>query len=113
MYYGKEVRIFLKDEAKASFIELRKRKDKEAQSILNSLARIKEILRENPQFGDPIPKRLIPEEFTRKGIKNLYRIELSNYWRMIYTIEGTEVEILLFILNIQDHKEYNKLFGYD
>jgi len=112
MYYGKEVRIMLKDQAKESFIELRKRNDKEAKSILNSLARIKEILRENPQFGDPIQKKLIPEEFARKGITNLYRVELSNYWRMIYTIEGSNVEILLFVLTITDHKDYNRLFGY-
>ena len=46
------------------------------------------------------------------GIKNLYRIELSNYWRMLYTIEGTKIEILVFVLKIVDHKKYNKLFGY-
>ncbi len=45
-------------------------------------------------------------------IQNLYRLELSNYWRMLYTIEGSRVEIFLFVLNIVDHKDYNKLFGY-
>ncbi|PIN87092.1 hypothetical protein COV19_01185 [Candidatus Woesearchaeota archaeon CG10_big_fil_rev_8_21_14_0_10_44_13] len=113
MFFGKEVRILLKDKAKESYLELKKRKDGEAKSILNSIERIKTILKDNPQYGDPIPKRLIPKEFIKQGIQNLYRVELSNYWRMIYTIEGNKIEIFLFVLNIVDHKEYNKLFGYN
>jgi len=112
MYLGKEVRIVLKGKAKESYLELKKRTDKESKSILKSIGRIKEILKDNPQYGDPLAKRLIPKEHRDQGIKNLYRVELSNYWRMIYTIEGNEVEIFLFILNIQNHKEYDKLFGY-
>jgi hypothetical protein len=94
------------------YLELKKRNDKEAQSILNSIERMTDILKENPQYGNPIPKRLIPDELTKQGIQNLYRVELSNYWRMLYTIEGNKVEIFLFVLKIVDHKEYNKLFGY-
>lgn len=112
MYFGKEVRIFLKGQAEESYLLLKQRKDKEATSILNSFERIKGILKQNPQYGDPIPKRLIPKSLIELGIKNLYRTELSNYWRMLYTIEGTKVEIFLFVLNIVDHKDYNKLFGY-
>ena len=114
MYLGKEVRIFLREQAKESFLILKARqeKDKEARSIFNSVERIIEILKQNPQYGDPIPKRLIPKSLIKLGIKNLYRVELSNYWRMLYTIEGNEVEIFLFVLNIVDHKDYNKLFGY-
>ncbi len=73
---------------------------------------MKEILKENPQFGDPIAKKIIPKSLRDIGIQNLYRVELSNYWRLIYTIEGNKIEIFLFVLNIVDHKDYNKLFGY-
>jgi len=112
MFFGKEIRIFLKGQAKENYIALKKRNDKESRSILNSIEKIKEILKENPQYGDPIPKRLIPDELAKQGIQNLYRVELSNYWRMLYTLEGNKIEIFLFILKIVDHKEYNKLFGY-
>ncbi|MBT4805241.1 hypothetical protein HON71_03650 [Candidatus Woesearchaeota archaeon] len=112
MFLGKEVRVLLKGQAKESFLELKKRTDKEAQSLINSIQRVKNILKDNPQFGDPIAKRLIPGKFKAMGIKNLYRAELSNYWRMLYTIEGTRVEIFLFVLSIVDHKQYDKLFGY-
>jgi len=112
MLHGREVRIFLKGQAKESYSELKKRDDKDAKTILNSIERIKGILRDNPQFGEPIKKRLIPTSLTDIGIHNLYKAKLSNFWRILYTIEGNDVEILLFILNIFDHKEYNKLFGF-
>jgi hypothetical protein len=109
---GKEVRVLLKGQAKESFLELKKRKDKEAQTLLRSIQRAKDILKENPQFGDPIKKDLIPISFKKQGIKRLYGLKLSNFWRMLYTIEGTRVEIFLFVLSITDHKGYNKLFRY-
>ena len=112
MYFGKEVRIILKWQGKEAYLKLKKRGDKEAKSILSSFNRVKDILKENPQYGDPIAKDLIPKNFRKLGIQNLYRVELSNYWRALYTIEGTRVEIFLFVLSIVDHKEYNKLFGY-
>jgi len=110
--FNKEVRILLKDQAKESYIELKKRNDKESRILLNSIERIFNILKQNPQYGNPIKKGLIPKSILILGIKNLYRIELSNYWRMLYTIEGNKIEILIFVLKIVDHKEYNRLFGY-
>ncbi|MEK6886773.1 MAG: hypothetical protein AABW88_02995, partial [Nanoarchaeota archaeon] len=74
--------------------------------------RIKIILKNNPQYGDPLKKELIPENLRKRGVQNLYRAELSNYWRMLYTVEGNTIEIFLFVLNIINHDEYNKLFGY-
>lgn len=112
MIFGKEVKVFMKGQAKESYLSLKSRTDKEAQTLLKSINRIKEILKTNPQYGDPISKRLIPDSLIKEGIQNLYRVELSNFWRLLYTIEGTQVEILVFVLNIMDHKEYNKLFGY-
>lgn len=112
MIFGKEIRILLKDQAKQAYLELKEKEDQQSKAILNSFERVKEVLKQNPQYGDPIKKELIPKEFIEHGIKNLYRVELSNYWRMIYTLEGNRVEVFCFILKIIDHPEYNKLFGY-
>ncbi len=112
MFLGKEVRVHLKGQAKEAYLELKKRTDKEAQTLLRSIERITGILKDNPQFGDSIRKDLIPPKFREMGIQNLYRAELSNYWRLLYTIEGTQVEIFCFVLSIIDHKTYDKLFGY-
>jgi len=112
MFAGKEVRVFLKGRAKEAYLELKKRTDKEAQTLLCSIERVMEILKDNPQFGNPIKKDLIPDSLKQEGIKNLYRAELSNFWRLLYTVEGDKLDIFLFILSITDHNEYNKLFGY-
>ncbi len=112
MFCGKEIRIILKGQAKESYLKLKKEKDKESRSILNSIERIKIILKDNPQYGNPIPKKLMPKSLFKLGITNLYHVKLSHYWRMLYTLEGNQIEILLFILSILDHKEYNQLFGY-
>ena len=69
-----------------------KAQDKEAQ-ILIKWKRIILILKDNPLYGDTINKTLIPEVFGRK-LKQ-YRVELSNYWRMIYTIEGVMLNIFI------------------
>lgn len=110
--FGREVKVFLNEQAMKSYLELKNRTDKESRMLLNSIERVISILKQNPQFGEPIRKELIPINLRRAGIENLYRVELSNFWRMLYTIEGTRIEVLLFVLKIIDHKEYNRLFGY-
>jgi len=106
----KEIRIRLLGEAINDYSELKERKDKQARILLNSIDKVKERLKINPQFGDSIKKDLIPKEYKEYG--NLYRVELSNFWRLLYTIKGNEVEIIAFVLAIIDHEEYNKKFGY-
>ena len=109
---SKEVRIFLKGDGKKEYLKLKERNDKDAKSILKSFERVKETLRKNPHYGQPIAKNKIPKKYLDLGIKNLYRAEISNFWRILYTIEGNKIEILLFILNIVDHPTYNKLLRY-
>lgn len=112
MFFGRDVSVFLKGQAKEAFIELKKAQDKQSQMLVKAIERILDILKENPQFGDPVKKEIIPKKMRDYGIKNLYRVELPDFWRMLYTIEGNKVEILVFILTIQNHKEYDKLLGY-
>ena len=83
------------------------------QSIFRSIERVKIWLKENPFAGDQIRKGQIPKHYIQKyGVNNLWRIELSNYWRLIYTIKSDELEIIVFVLDISDHKKYDELFGY-
>ncbi len=83
------------------------------RSILRSIERVKGWLRDNPLAGEQVQKSLIPQDYIHKyGVTNLWRIDLSNYWRLIYTIQSNEVEIIDFVLNIVDHKKYDKIFEY-
>jgi len=83
------------------------------QTLFRSIERTKELLRANPFYGDPLSKKLIPKELIKKyEIENLWRVELPNRWRLLYTITGNEIKIICFILDFMNHKKYNKLFGY-
>lgn len=46
------------------------------------------------------------------GVSNLFRVELTGYWRMLYSLEGNRIEIIAFVLYLIDHPAYDKLFGY-
>ena len=45
-------------------------------------------LKSNPTCGTKIPKNLWPKEYIRKfGIANLWKYDMPNAWRLIYTIQ--------------------------
>jgi len=70
-------------------------------------------IKENPFCGIQIPKRLIPKEYIKKfGIENVWKYNLPNAWRLIYSIKGGEIVIITIILEWIDHKEYERRFKY-
>ncbi|MBS3138354.1 hypothetical protein J4207_01475 [Candidatus Woesearchaeota archaeon] len=121
-FKGKEIKIVLSEEATEEYNELNRIVGSELQrgvtssihqSILRSVERVKKWLKENPFAGEQVQKSLIPQYYLNKyGVTNLWRIELSDYWRLIYTIQSNEVEIIDFVLDIVNHKKYDKIFGY-
>jgi len=113
----KQVKIILSPEAKQVFDYLNSEAEnsKIERSILNAVKQKSELIKANPHYGNPIKKSLIPKDYLEKyGVNNLFRVELPNFWRRLYTLtEGeTTVEIVAFVLDIMNHKEYNKKFGY-
>jgi len=113
----KIVRVILSAEAEEVYKYLNEQApdSKTEKIILNALNNKVEFLKSNPHYGDPIAKKLIPDEYKQKyGVTNLFRIELPNFWRMLYTLTNneSEIEIVAFVLDVIDHKEYNKKFGY-
>lgn len=81
----------------------------EEMQILKSIKQKSELLKINPTYGDSIPKKLIPKDL---NVSNLFRISLTGYWRMIYSLEGNRIEVIAFILSIVDHQTYDEMFGY-
>ncbi len=72
-----------------------------------------EKLKYSFKYGDHIPKKQIPKEYFKNyGIENLWKLNLNNFWRMIYTVRGNEIEVISIILEVLYHKEYDKKFGY-
>ncbi|MBC8500577.1 MAG: hypothetical protein ISS25_03410 [Nanoarchaeota archaeon] len=71
-------------------------------------------IEENAFCGFQIAKRLIPKDYEKKfgRIDNLWKYNLPNAWRLIYTIKKEEIVILSIILEWLPHKEYKKRFRY-
>ena len=71
-------------------------------------------LKLNAFAGIHVPKRLIPAEYIRKySINNLWKYDMPNGWRLLYTITTeNEVELISAILEWFDHKEYERKFKY-
>ena len=101
--------VFISDELEKDFNEL-----KEDDPIKKSMIRAIKVLKENAFAGVQIPKRLFPKEYIQKyGITNLWKYDLPNAWRLIYTVTAeNEVELISAILEWFDHKAYEKKFNY-
>ena len=80
-------------------------------TLLNAINRIFDVIANNPFYGENAKKDLIPKEYRQKyDADNLFIVDLPDYWRMIYTLESDEIEIIAFVLDIIDHDKYNKKF---
>lgn len=83
------------------------------EKIKKSIKQKIEILKITPHRGVHIAKRKIPNQYLSKyGVTNLWKINLSNAWRMIYTIKTDDMTETVLIIDILDHKSYSKKFGY-
>ena len=67
----------------------------------------------NPRRGIKVPHKLWPREYVAKyGVNNLWKLNLDSYWRMIYTLAGNEAKLVSLIIEVMDHKAYDRKFGY-
>ena len=122
-FKGKNVIVKITGEAKEEFEKLNIIVGEEInhgvnssdhQTLFNSIQQKIEFLKENPQYGIHIPKNKIPKEYVMNyEVNNLWKVNLSGAWRMIYTVRGGEVEIIVLILDIMNHRDYDKKFGYN
>ncbi|MFH1408814.1 MAG: hypothetical protein ABIH34_02820 [Nanoarchaeota archaeon] len=121
-FLGKQVIVKITGDAKEAFSLLNKTVGEEKakgiirsdhQTLLLSIKQKIEFLRENPQYGIHIQKNVIPQKYIiNYDVNNLWKVNLSGAWRMIYTIRGSEVDVLALILDIYNHREYEKVFNY-
>jgi len=113
----KEVRVILSPDAKEVYKYLNEKSStsKHEGTIFRAINDKISLIKANIHYGDPIAKKLIPQEYKDKyGVTNLFRVELPKFWRMLYTLTNgdTEIEIIAFVLDVLDHDKYNKKFGY-
>jgi len=115
----KPVRVILLDNADLEYKKLNKlignqkeegKENTSEMQLLKSINQKKDLIKANPFYGDNIEKKKIPK--MHYNVQNLWRVELTGYWRMLYTIKGDEVQIICFVLDILNHGDYDKKFQY-
>jgi Txe/YoeB family toxin of Txe-Axe toxin-antitoxin module len=106
-------RIFFSEEKiKKDLEELKNGKTEEIE-LYNLLNQAFENLKRNAFCGIQIPKRLIPKkDIIKYHVDNLWKYNLPNAWRLIYTVGKEGVKVLSIILEWLDHKEYEQRFHY-
>lgn len=91
-----------------------RRNEKEHRLLLKGIER----LRWNYRAGAHISRKEHQRAFDYYrekyglGIDNLWKMNVSGDWRMIYTIVGSEIDVISFVLDLIDHKKYDRIFGY-
>jgi len=104
--------------SKVKFISERLEKEfeklDETDPIKKAIKRAIKDLQQDAFFGIQIPKRLFPKEYFQKyQINNLWKYDLPDGWRLIYTVTSeNKVQIVTAILEWFNHPEYEKRFHY-
>ena len=104
--------VFAEEKLKKAFEKLKdsKTEDKKLYEWLN---RAFDDLQRNPFCGIQIQRKLIPKEYIKKySIDNLWKYNLPNAWRLIYSVAKDEIVIISIIIEWMNHKKYERRFGY-
>jgi mRNA-degrading endonuclease RelE of RelBE toxin-antitoxin system len=103
---------FIDEKTREEFEKLKSSNNSENKETYGWLVRAFEDIGKNCFCGIQIPKKLIPEEYLEKGVHNLWKYNLPNAWRLIYSIEHGKVLVIAIILEWMDHKTYERRFNY-
>ena len=109
---NKEIFVaFINEKLKSEFESLKQGKfqDKKLYEFINLAI---DDFKKDPCSGIKIPKRIWPKVYSQYEIINLWKYDLPNGWRLVYTIDTDELRIVNIILEWFDHKDYEKRFGY-
>ena len=103
---------FISKKIKDEYVSLQDSKFEDKQ-LYDFISRAIDDLKKNPMCGVKIPKKLWPRSYIKQyEVTNLWKYDLPNAWRLVYTIETDEVKIVNIILEWFDHKNYEKRFKY-
>lgn len=85
----------------------------EQQKLYERLLSAFRDIQENAFCGIQIPTRLVPKVYLKKyHIKNLWKYNLPDAWRLLYSIENHKIHVISIVLEWMNHKKYEQRFGY-
>lgn len=103
-------------EFEKEFLKLKKKAlagNSEAKYLIEIIGKATLKLSENREAGKKIQKRLWPKEYVKKfEVNNLWKYNLDSYWRLIYTLTGSEIDLFLIYLEYLPHRVYDRKFHY-
>lgn len=92
---------------------------KAPRSARDRLRRLAPALAEDPQLGEYVPPSDVHRRPTlrkweaRVGpVRNLYKLDLAAGWRALYTVGSRGADRVVMVLEVVDHKQYERLMGY-
>jgi hypothetical protein len=87
--------------------------------IQAELRRLASRLASDPQSGEHVPVADVHNKATVKKwerhvgrVRNLYKLTLAEGWRALYTVGSHGADRVVMILEVVDHKRYDRLMGY-
>ena len=87
-----------------------KAEDKKLYKWIN---RALDDLEKNAFCGIQVQKKIIPKTYRDKyDIDNLWKYDLPEGWRLIYSITNRKICVLTIILEWLNHKDYERRFKY-
>jgi len=85
----------------------------EDRQLYDMLSKAFEDIENNPSGFIHVPRGLIPKEYRQKySIDNLWKYDLPNGWRLLYSLSRDKIFLLAIILEWLDHKNYERRFKY-
>ena len=103
--------VFADEKLKEAFERLKNSPSE--KRLYDNLMRAFDDIEKAPNAFIHIKQKLIPREYaTKYGIDNLWKYDLPNGWRLLYSLANDEIEIIAIILDWLDHKNYERKLGY-
>ena len=102
---------FIDNKLKAKFDEMKKYNPQ--GELFKQLSKATGEIEKNAFCGIQIPKRLIPKpDYSKYNLKNLWKYNLTGGWRLLYSIETNGLIVTTIIIELLNHKDYEKKFKY-
>lgn len=87
--------------------------------VQRALRKLAARLADDPQAGEYVPVSDVHNKLTIKKWerrvgrpRNLYKLELPDGWRALYTVGSRGSDRLVMVLEVVDHKQYERIMGY-
>jgi hypothetical protein len=88
----------------------------QAKYLLTLIEDSIELLSQGRTLGNSVPRDRWPKKYLHfpEPIPCLFRVELDTNYRMTYSlIKKPNEPLFAWIIEVMDHNEYNKRFGYN